>query len=1067
MSTVDDVKVHTRAAWSVPSVLEGVQEISESWLLFAPDCEPFWSDVCQRKLSRKVPTAQRGIVLAVESAKPSIVFVPNRQLNEVLEYAKDIRVDSPLVLVVEDHPVLAPQLFPRESAKQVGISVIEPCDSTEVKICANAAATFSSSLNVPVILLMHQALLASCYSEEVVSDQNVHPRSSQAESNTPISLARRLELNRQRTLPSPGEQAEVGFVTIGGSDLSLKYLVSELQLLGRVPMLNFRLVSPIDHVPVERFLSRCRHVVVLEPRPGEVEQEIVKIAQSMRRDGREVATIWGRELPPFDPNLPAVRVPLNAIHPSVVARLTQHLLHDACPSANVGEQLAPQFPELDVTLTKRVPFGTNGALNLLRQLAIHSLCANGSDFHVVIDGDVVQLGKGNQIYIETWGEKRFVSNGINVIRDAVARDETRVFLVWRNNEIGSALLTLVEAVLPSKNDDGKRVQEVTIDQGEEVEATIEAASKHKGVTVIIVSDGEEPHFDLSRLSSAAQQIDKLGFRPQHAIVIPIEQMTPVRLVPIDPWKLQAGSSAMPLETSMSTKWLEKGFSSWRLSLRPILERVEVTRTKPPVRVVEESTTRLPPPKVLHGSSAAWRVHIAGVRGNQPGVVGTILMQAGMQMGYEVRAQCNNRFVGPDRRAWAQLLFTRKQASNTYRPLLGAIPWGEADVIFGWDKEEFLRAINQQGNLRVGSSDRTYAIINNEPIEHQTSFKEDNSEQNRLDEELIKYSCRKDGLVLRGFASLARYRFHNERLGDIVQLGMAFQLGYIPVTVDAMHAAISESEKNGFARSLEAFDFGRKLAVDPDSIWHPIKDSSQIDLDRLEKRCVRDLRKHGRRGVAQAVTLKHLLLQCRQSLPGLFETVDGCQSMVDLFNALRRCMLWGGEPVAIRFVNLICQVYVVDKPENGRALTRNVILPLAESILIREPIYLARLARSPEVVRRIRKRLNVRHSRGDKLKRRFLSRLKLRLWKWSLQIDLRTSDWSSVLVSTLGGLVPRRWRGHRRDRAVRELVIHAVNKAVNTKEEHEDWVHKFQELHKIALDGTLHSTSVEEVKEIIS
>jgi hypothetical protein len=1067
MSTAVDKKAQVRAIWSVSSVIEGVQEISESWLLFAPDCEPFWSDVCRRKLFRKVPTAQRGIILAAESSKPSIVFVPNRHLNDVLEFAKGIKVDSPLVLVVEDHPVLAPQLFPRENAKQVGISVIEPCDSTEVRTCANAAAVFSLTLNAPVILLMHQSLLASCSSQEVVSGPVVQPRASNSESNTPISLARRLELNRQRTLPSPGEQAEVGFVTIGGSDLSLKYLVSELQLLGRVPMLNFRLVSPIDRVPVERFLSRCRHVVVLEPRPGEIEQEIVRIAQAMRRDGREVATIWGRELPPIDPNLPAVRVPLNAIHPSVVARLTQHLLHDACPSANVGEQLAPQFPELDFTLTKRVPFGTNGALNLLRQHAIQSLCANESDYRVVIDGDIVQLGEGNHIFVETWGEHRFLSNGINVVRDAVGRDETRVFLVWRNNEIGSALLTLVEAVLPSKNDDGKRVQEITIDQGEEVESIIEAASKRKGVTVIIVCDGEEPHFDLSRLSAASQQIDKLGFRPQHAIVIPIEQMTPVRLVPIDPWKIQVASSAMPLETSMSTKWLDKGFSSWRLSLRPILERVEVTRTKPPVRVVEESATRLPPPKVLHGSSPSWRVHIAGVRGNQPGVVGTVLMNAGMQMGYEVRVQCNNRFVGPDRRAWSQLLFTRKQASNTYRPLIGAIPWGEADVVFGWDKEEFFRAVNQKGNLRVGSSDRTYAIINKELIEHQTSFKEDSGELKRIDEELIKYSCRKDGYVLRDFASLARYRFHNERLGDIVQLGLAFQLGYIPVTVDAIHAAVTEVETNGYARSLEAFEFGRKLAVDSESIWHPIKDNSQIDLDHLEKRCVRDLRKHGRKGVSQAVTLKRLLLQCRQSLPGLLETVDGRQSMVDLFNGLRRCMLWGGEPVATRFVNLICQVYLVDKPEDGRALTRSVILPLAESILIREPIYLARLARSPEVLRRIRKRLNVRHSRGDKLKRRFLSRLRLRLWKWSLQIDLRTSDWSSVLVSTLGGLVPRTWRGHRRDRAVRELVIHAVNKAVNSKEEHELWVHKFQELHKIALNGTLHSASVEEVKEIIN
>ena len=213
-------------------------------------------------------------------------------------------------------------------------------------------------------------------------------------------------------------------------------------------------------------------------------------------------------------------------------------------------------------------------------------------------------------------------------------------------------------------------------------------------------------------------------------------------------------------------------------------------------------------------------------------------------------------------------------------------------------------------------------------------------------------------------------------------------------------------------------------------------------------------------------MKRLLRQCRQSLPGLFETAEGRQSITDLFNGIRRCMLWGGEDVAKRFVNLVCQVYVVDSAENGRALTRNVILPLAESILIREPIYLARLARSPEVLRRIRKRLNVRHSRGDILKRRFLSRFRLRLWNWSLQVDMRTSDWSSVLVTKLGSLIPRRWRGHRRDRAVREAIVHAVNRAVISPTQYDEWVQIFQELNQSALSGTLHTSSLDEIQNII-
>jgi hypothetical protein len=80
--------------------------------------------------------------------------------------------------------------------------------------------------------------------------------------------------------------------------------------------------------------------------------------------------------------------------------------------------------------------------------------------------------------------------------------------------------------------------------------------------------------------------------------------------------------------------------------------------------------------------------------------------------------------------------------------------------------------------------------------------------------------------------------------------------------------------------------------------------------------------------------------------------------------------------------------------------------------------------------------------------------------------MRTSDWSSVMVSVLGRVVPRRWRGHRRDRAVREEIIHAVAKAIASPEQYEKWVLAFQELNKLALSGELHSTSLEEIHRII-
>ncbi len=990
--------------WTIPAIFEGIHQCESKWNVYSPECEPFWSVVSAMKDCSSVFSAARGVTLACEQEKPSIVFVPNRQLSEALNHASKAEPRSQLLLVVEDYPQLAPHVFPREFAKRAGLCVVEPCTPDEVASCAISAAKLSIATSKAVVLVTHHGLLG-CSSTIDRSLEQEAQSSRQIEFMDPVRLGRKLELNRQRSLPSPGEKISVGFITIGMSDQALKYLVNKLQLLGRVPMLNLRLINPIDKVPVERLVSRCRHVVVLEPRPGEVEREIISIAQAMQREGREVAAIWGSELPPVDPELDPVQVPVDSLHPSVVARLTQHLLHEVKPSAQVGSQLFYPLPSLSILSSESEPFGTSAALLLLREYALRVLVSLEPIPHVVIDGKHYNENSDETVYVETWGESNFTINGAGVVRDARNQGQTRILLVWNSGGADSVLSTIVESVAPMKGDDNNPVVYVSIDNVEEFDTAVEVASSQKGLTVIIVSDGTEPRFDIEKLSEVAHEIDLRGFRPQHAIVIPIEQMASVRFEPIEHWLPKAGIPAMPLESTMSVRRTEPSPKRWRLSLRPILERVEVTRSKPPVRVVAETTKRLTPPQPLHASCSTWRVHIAGYRGDQPGVIGSVLLEAGRQMGYDVCIQCNNTFVGAGRKAWSQLLFTRKQTKRSYRPLIALIPWGEADVLLGWDREEALRAIDPNGQIQIGSPERTHAIINIDPLERQTALVDAEGLPIIIDIAKIEKTCNPETAVLRSFASLARYRFHNERLGDLVQLGMAFQLGFIPATVDSMTIALEKVEHEGFARSVEAFDFGRRAALDPETAWRPIKEEFRVDLGRLIKRSVRDYFKLGKKGIEKAKVVQRLIRQANQSLPGLLESLEGRQAMVDLVNGLRRCMLWGGEETANRFMNSLCKLYAVDRAETARELTRKAILPLAEAMLIRDPIYLARLARSPEILRRIRNRLNVRHSRGDTLKRRFLSRLRIRLWRWSLQIDMRTSDWSSVLVSFIGYLVP--------------------------------------------------------------
>ena len=1057
-------QVHAAIAWTIPSILKGIRHCQQHWNVYSPTSEPFGSILTTVEGCQIVPNAQRGVTLALESNEPSIVFVPNRQLVPVIALAKQAKVAAPLIFVIEDHPSLAPQLSPRETASRAGICVIEPCDASEVEHCAASASWISASCHEPVVLITHHSLLGSASSQ--VSDISTEQFSlRKTEQVTPLRLGRRYELNRQRTIPSPGERVPVGFITIGMSDSSLRYLVSELQLLGRVPMLNLRMLSPLDAAPLERLLTRCRHVVVLEPRPGEMEHLVLSVAQKFQREGLEIATIWGAELPPTDPEQPPVKVPVDMLHTSVVARYTQHLLHDIKPSSAIPDRLLDALPSLNVSSKRRTTFGTRAALQFLREESENVLLEEDDVGELIIDGKHVKEGEGQSIKVEAWGQDHFLASGLGVVESSSKIPETRLLLVWRSKSIGHSLYSMVESVLPKSADDAYPVIECTIDNIEDFHSAIQNSCKRNSLTVIIVSDGAEPRFDIKQLTTNASEIDKRGFRPHHAIVISAEEMASIRMESAsDP--SQSTVKALPLETSVATKWMNKQFRHWRFSIKPLLERVEVTRTRPPARVIGDASLRLSPPKPLHSQEPKWRIHIAGTRGDQPGVVGEILLNAGERMGYEVRSQCNSAFVGAGRRAWTQVLFTRKQTTRSSKPLVGLIPWGEANVLLGWDRDETLRAIDPRGKLNIGSPNKTIAIVNVDSLEQQAPLTDRSGFPAMIDETTLMHACKLPESVIKGFASLSRYTFHNERLGDVVQLGMAYQMGLIPVTLDAIQVAVEEVEKTGFARCAEAFEFGRRVAHDSEDAWIPVREEQQEDLERLIRRSIHVFGRRTRKKVKLSGITEQLIAQARNQMPDL-ETIDGAShAILDVVTGIRRCVLWGGEEVGSLYVNTLNKLYLSDSKVTKRMLTRRAILPLAEAILVRDPIYLAKLSRSPEIRKKIHTMLNIRHSRGDEIARRYLTRIRLQIWNWSLRVDVRSSDWSAVVVSFFDSVIPLKWRGSVQDQKLRTLLLDAAVEASSTPSAYDDWQNRFAVLQKHALNGTLHHLTEEELTTIL-
>src|SRR5205085_3225000 len=133
--------------------------------------------------------------------------------------------------------------------------------------------------------------------------------------------------------------------------------------------------------------------------------------------------------------------------------------------------------------------------------------------------------------------------------------------------------------------------------------------------------------------------------------------------------------------------------SVRVRVRPLLEEVEVVRTRPPLRAWQtDSMVRLTAPQPVHGRHPLWRAHLAGFRGVAPGVAAQVLLEAGRIMGYHVRSVFNTTPIAPGQRAWTQILFTHPRQGESSSTLSPSLPYGEADLLLGLDPRETLRAI---------------------------------------------------------------------------------------------------------------------------------------------------------------------------------------------------------------------------------------------------------------------------------------------------------------------------------------------------------------------------------------
>ena len=1029
---------------------------------------------------------------AMRGGRSALAVVPSADLVGAVSALREARAsflnpEHGVALILEDDPDGAPMMCPRRIAVDAGMPVIEPTDLASLRDSIEQALRLSRAGIAPVAIIVHRMLLAASETmlarpnrvvtsvDDLILQRKLRPlpraQGRSGEAGDLLRVARRLELNVAVSLPSPGEREVIGFIATGACERALVDVLDELALTGRVPVLRLGLISPIDESTLQRFLERVQHAVVLEARPGSVSGFLLAAADQLRRRSVRVPTISCGELPVAANAEPVFLRANDATRPSVLVRRIVHLLHAVRPSLSVATKLASADALLEALVlpARSSDIGVESAMRAARQQVIEvdqelrarPTSADGAPAParmLLMDAIPPRIDSEECIIVEMHSRERFQNEGAEAIRQA-ARDTLRRIIIVV--DVGYAtdvdLARLADASIPANASERMRVVRADLNDRVAVRDRVLDAMTKDGVTILVLLDGPPARLDAQSIERTFLERDRLGYQTQQRLVWSADfacELRPPALAGLLDDAEEQG--ATPIQGSFTSEELGSRIESLQFRAMALSEQVEVVRTKPPITAYSRGAVGLTPPRPLHAASGTFRAHLAGYRGASPGAVAAILADAGRAMGYRVELLTSDEPCGRGRRAWTQVLYVRMRGADTRAARTAMIPYGEADLVLGIDAVETLRAIGPDASLRVASASCTAIIANDGPLEDQ--FDDARVAACGMLASSVDRCAQAAHSSVYDYASLCRTNLFAERLVDMAMLGIAFQRGLVPVSLEAMEAAVRRADFGGFGRSFEAFTFGRRFEAGA-VVRRTIEEREPVErlVRRLALELVRE--RFGGRRRAQRYALSASGMTVAFARFGESLEVDLATRAV--VTALHRCIVWGGSKMMRLYESLIAGLLQAD-PSGHLALVSSEAI--ADALLVRDILYVLSMSTSLEQRRRVRERLGVRASHGDTLERRFLSRFELLAGTRRYRLDFRSSDWPAEVVRLTRPLVPWALRGDARAQQVRVYTISLAERAAAGFEADAAlWTQRMRRFSMLASDGGLRNLSAEELR----
>jgi indolepyruvate ferredoxin oxidoreductase len=494
---------------------------------------------------------------------------------------------------------------------------------------------------------------------------------------------------------------------------------------------------------------------------------------------------------------------------------------------------------------------------------------------------------------------------------------------------------------------------------------------------------------------------------------------------------------------------------------PSFEQVTIVRQKRRRYTLPHmALDKLPDPTAVHDMSApgkAWRVHMSGVGGMGIGVVGAILVRAGHKEGYRVVFQDKKGLAIRNGGVYGQITFVKDENgsdADTGRtnsglgvsperfaggasvqqklgrdaqatddapvspdgvvyPTTGNIPYGKADLLLGIDILEAARATDPREQFRVASKNQTAAVLNmhKQPTVYALLGRDDFDPEQLRD--VIYDHCQQDHSYAKNLSQLCEERLGSKQFVNIMMLGVAYQLGLIPVSAHSIAWAIKDTIRREQRRNMKAFNIGRKLALEPRAL--PKKPEPET-WEQLVTNKSRILRKTRLRGRTLADRFEKLVQGAMKQMRDLPES-----SKYDLAVRIYDLMQYQDHTLSRQYLELVRKVYRSDSAERKFAATDAAIVSLAKVMLIKDEPYVAYLLTRYEKKERDIRKYGVDVSNGDRIVYRHHTSPEFNVGRYRIRLKITTRDWHLKLVSHM-----KWWRKlpgwHKREVAFRDWYV---------------------------------------------